>query len=210
LSAEFSQGSVPPGKYATTSPGVNELLRARWSPRSFSSRAVPDEILEAILDAGRWAASSNNEQPWRFIVFTREDPAAFETLVSVLVPFNQEWAKHAPVLILTAARTTFSNNGNPNRHAMHDTGAALAYMMLQATASGLQAHAMAGFDQVKARELLGIPPEFEVGAVVAIGYPDSADKLTNAQQRQRELEPRRRKPLSEIAFRGQWGQTLAK
>jgi len=210
LSANPSQASLPAGKYAATSPGVDELFRVRWSPRSFSSREVPDDILEAILDAGRWAASSYNEQPWRFIVFTRDDPEAFQNLVSVLMPFNQEWAKHAPVLILTAARKNFSHNENPNRYAMHDAGAALAYMMLQAAASGIQSHAMAGFDQAKAREVLGIPPEFEVGAVVAMGYPDLPEKLTNAQMKQQELAPRQRKPISELAFKGRWGQALAK
>jgi nitroreductase len=82
-------------------------------------------------------------------------------------------------------------------------------MMLQATACGLAAHAMAGFDQAKAREAAGIPPEFQIGAVVAIGYPDSPDKLTNEQLRQRELAPRERKPLSQLAFKGHWGQPLA-
>jgi len=195
---------LPPGKYAETAPGVDELFRVRWSPRSFSSRAVPADVLEAILDAGRWAASSFNEQPWRFIVATKDDAKSFEALM----PFNQAWAKSAPVLILTAARSNFSHNETPNGYAVHDTGAALAYMMLQATASGLAAHAMAGFDQAKAREVMGIPAEFQVGAVVAIGYPDSADKLSDAQLKQRELEARKRKPLSELAFKGHWGTPL--
>jgi nitroreductase len=201
---------VPPGKYAETVSGVAELFRLRWSPRSFSARPVPPEILEAVLDAGRWAASSYNEQPWRFIVATKEDAAALQSLLSVLVPFNQEWAKNASVLILTAARNNFSHNESPNRHALHDAGAALAYMMLQATASGLQSHAMAGFDQAKAREVAGIPPEFQVGAVVALGYPDSPDGLSNEQMKQQEVTSRKRKPLSELAFKGHWGQPLVK
>jgi len=191
-------------------PGVDELFRIRWSPRSFSSRAVPPEVLESILDAGRWAASSFNEQPWRFVVATKEDPEAFQTMLSFLMPFNQAWAKNAAVLILTAARSNFSHNETPNGYALHDTGAALAYMMLQASAAGLGAHAMAGFDHAKAREVLGIPAEFQVGAVVAIGYPDSADKLTDAQLKERELAARTRKPLSELVFKGHWGQPLVK
>jgi nitroreductase len=202
--------AVPPGKYAESAPGVAELFRVRWSPRSFSSRAVPAEILEAILDAGRWAASSFNEQPWRFIVAAREDAQAFQSLLSVLAPFNQEWAKNASVLILTAARSNFSHNESPNSHALHDAGAALAYMMLQASASGLQAHAMAGFDPVKAREVAAIPPEFQIGAVVAIGYPDSPDKLADQRLKQQEEAPRKRKPLSELAFKGRWGEPLVK
>ncbi len=202
--------AAPPGKHAETAPGVADLFRARWSPRSFSNERVSAETLRAILDAGRWAASSSNEQPWRFIVATKEDQETFQALVSVLVPFNQVWAKNAAVLILTATRSNFTQKETPNRHAMHDAGAALAYMMLQATASGLQAHAMAGFDEAKAREVAGIPPEFQIGAMVAIGYPDTADNLATEDLKQKELAPRQRRPLSELAFKGRWGQPLVK
>jgi len=210
LSTKPSPASVPDGKYADCKSGVHELFRVRWSPRSFASREVPDEVLETILDAGRWAASSYNEQPWRFIVVKKEDTEAFQKLLSVLMPFNQAWAKNASVLVLTVARNNFSHNETPNAYALHDTGAALAYMTLQATVSGLQAHGMAGFDKEKAREVFGIPPEFQIGAVAAFGYPDSPDKLSDDQLKQRELAPRTRKPLSEIAFSGRWGQPLAK
>jgi nitroreductase len=210
LSSHPPPSSLPDGKYADTNPDVHELFRVRWSPRSFSSREAPDSVLETILDAGRWAASSFNEQPWRFIVAKKENTEAFAALLSVLMPFNQAWAKNAAVLILTAARANFSHNETPNAYALHDAGAALAYIMLQATASGLQSHAMAGFDRAKAREVLGIPAEFQIGAVVAIGYPDSPDKLSDDQLRERELAPRTRKPLSEIAFNGRWGQPLVK
>jgi nitroreductase len=201
---------VPEGKYAETVPGVAELFRVRWSPRSFSERPVSPEVLTAILDAGRWAASSYNEQPWRFVVATKDDPEAFQALLGVLLPFNQAWAKSAAVLILTAARSNFSHNETPNIYALHDAGAALAYMMLQATASGLQSHAMAGFDHEKAREVAGIPAEYQVGAVVAIGYPDSADKLPNDQMKQQEVAARKRKAISEVAFKGRWGQPIVK
>ena len=202
--------NLPPGKYAETVPGVSESFRRRWSARSFSGQPVPDEILKAVLDAGRWAASSFNEQPWRFIVAKKGDGGSFQALLSVLAPFNKDWAKDSSVLILTVARKNFSHNESPNGYALHDAGAALAYMMLQASESGLSSHAMAGFDHDKAREVAGIPPEFEVAAIVAIGYPDSPDKLSNEQLKERELAPRTRKPLSEIAFNGRWGQPLVK
>jgi nitroreductase len=207
---QASEWHCPEGKHAETVTGVAELFRRRWSPRSFSPKPVPADVLESILEAGRWAASSYNEQPWRFIVATKDDPEAFHSLLSTLVPFNQEWAQSAWVLILTVARGQFSHNGDPNYHALHDAGAALAYMMLQATASGLQAHGMAGFDHAKVREVAGIPPEFQIGAFVAMGYPDAPEKLTNERMRQQEIGPRKRKPLSEIAFKGRWGQPLAK
>ncbi len=210
MSTKPSPASLPSGKYAETKPGVHELFRVRWSPRSFASREIPNEVLETILDAGRWAASSYNEQPWRFIVAKKEDTEAFQKMLSVLMPFNQAWAKNASVLILTVARANFSHNETPNAYAIHDAGAALAHMMLQATESGLQAHGMAGFDQEKARQVFGIPPEFQIGAIAAFGYPDSAEKLSDDQLKQRELAPRTRKPLSEIAFNGRWGEPLAK
>jgi nitroreductase len=208
MATNLSSSAVTAGKYADTRPSVDELFRARWSPRSFSSRAVSNEDLEAILDAGRWAASSYNEQPWRFVVATKADPAAYAALLSILVPFNQEWAKSAPVLILTAAHKNFSHSGKPNYYALHDTGAALAQMMLQATALGLHAHGMAGFDHAKARELLAIPHDFEIGAVLAIGYLGSPDQLPNDQMKQQEVAARVRKPLSELAFSGRWGKPL--
>lgn len=210
MSTPTPKSTLPPGKYAETLPGVHELFRTRWSPRSFSSRPVPAEVVETILDAGRWAASSFNEQPWRFVVATKDDPAAFQSLLSVLMPFNQQWAKDAYVLILTVARSNFSHNENPNGYALHDAGAALAYMMLQASASGLQAHGMAGFDHAKAREVAAVPPEFQIGAMVAMGYPDSSEKLSNDELKKREQAPRTRKSLSELAFKGRWGQPLVK
>jgi nitroreductase len=201
---------LPPGKYAQTVPGVAELFRIRWSPRSFSGQPIPDEILQAVLDAGRWAPSSYNEQPWRFIVARKGNGTSFQNLLSVLMPFNQDWAKNASVLILTVARKNFSHNESPNSYGLHDTGAALAYIMLQASASGISAHAMAGFDHAKAREVAGIPAEFEIGAVIALGYPDSPDKLPNEKMKEQEVAERKRKPVAEIAFNGRWGQPLAK
>ncbi len=110
-----------------------------------------------MLEAARWAASSSNEQPWRFLVATKADPPAFQKFLDLLVPANQAWAKSAPVLLITAAKKTFSRDGSTNRHAMHDAGQALANLFLQATALGLHAHGMAGFDQEKARRELGHP-----------------------------------------------------
>jgi hypothetical protein len=141
-------------KAATTHPKVHALIRSRWSPRAFSDKEVPAGDLAAILDAARWAASSYNEQPWRFIVATKQDPEAYQKLLGLLLPFNQAWAKTAPVLILMAAKKTFTHNHTPNKYALHDTGAALANLFLQATALGLHAHGMAGFDYDRARSEL--------------------------------------------------------
>ncbi len=190
-------------KAAASLPKVHELIRDRWSPRGFSDKAVSTEDLATILDAGHWAASSYNEQPWRFIVATKQDSSAFQKMLELLVPFNQAWAKSAPVLILMAAKTTFSHNGTPNGYALHDAGAALATMAIQATALGLHIHSMAGFDQDQARKALGIPDDYVLGAFSALGFLGSPDQLPDG-LKQQELAPRTRKPLSELVFTTTW------
>src|SRR5437868_15305001 len=115
-----------PEKFADTLPSVYELIRRRWSPRSFSNREVSTEDLKTILEAARWAASSYNEQPWRFLVARKSDHAAYEKILNLLAPANQAWAKTAPVLLIMAAKRTFSHNGSPNRFGLHDAGQALA------------------------------------------------------------------------------------
>ncbi len=196
-------------KLAATAPGVHELIRSRWSLRAFSSREVSHEDLRAVLDAARWAASCFNEQPWRFLVATKAaDPVAFAKFLDLLVPANQAWAKAAPVLIVTAGKKTFSHNGSPNHYGPHDAGQALANFFLQATALGLHAHGMGGFDRDKARRELAIPDDYEVGAAVALGYAGSPDDLSG-QYREMEIAPRQRKPLDQIAFGSSWESVLA-
>jgi nitroreductase len=210
LSANLNKeitASVPEVKRGNILPGVHEIFQARWSPRAFSDRPVSDEDLKTILEAGRWAASSYNEQPWRFIVGRKFDRQTYDRLLNVLVPYNQGWASLAPVLMITVARRTFSHNGQPNQHARHDTGAALAHIFLQATALGLHAHGMAGFDAERARLELGIPEDYEPVAAVALGYLGPMERLPEP-YRQAELAPRRRKPLDELIFDGRWDAPL--
>lgn len=192
----------PAAKLADALPDVHELIRWRWSPRGFSSRRVSDDDLRIILDAARWASSSYNEQPWRFLVARKSDGAAFDKLLSLLVPANQAWAKDAPVLLLTVAKKTFSHNGSPNRYALHDAGQALAHLALQATALGLHTHGMGGFDHARARKELGIPDDFEIGAAVALGYWAEVENSSN------QVAKRERKPLTEIVFGAAWNQPL--
>ncbi len=205
--AALSTFDGPPQKLADTLPGVHDLIRSRWSPRAFSSRDVSAEDLEIILDAARWAASCYNEQPWRFIVARKSDPQAFEKMLNLLVPGNQSWATSAPVLMIMAAKRTFTHNGSPNYYALHDAGQALANFFLQATALGLHAHGMAGFDRDRARVELGIPDDYDVGAAVALGYLGSPDQL-NEQHKKSELAVRQRKPLDQVVFGAVWGQPL--
>jgi nitroreductase len=140
-------------------------------------------------------------------VATRADQSNWKKLLECLVQANQTWAKNAPVLMLTAAKRAFSLTGKPNYHALHDTGMALANLMLQATSMGLAAHAMAGFDHDKSRAVLGIPDDYDLGAAVAIGYPGDPASLPPGLQAT-EIAPRSRNPLSDFVFSAVWGQPI--
>lgn len=183
---------------------IHDLLARRWSPRAFDERSVEANLLQSLLEAARWAPSSNNEQPWRFVVATKDHETEWHRLFDCLAEGNQTWAVRAPVLILSVASMNFEDDGKPNRHAFHDTGLATENLVLQATASGLVAHQMAGFDIEKARADLLIPSGYEPVAMIAIGYPGEAANLPE-RLRERELRPRSRRPIGEWTFRGQWG-----
>lgn len=195
-----------PKRQAETSVPIHDVLKERWSPRAFDSRAVEPEKLRSLAEAARWAASSFNAQPWYFIVATRDDPENFKRVLESFVEFNQGWAKSAPVIGLSVAGLKFENNGQPNRHAFHDVGQAAANIALQATSLGLQIHQMAGIRPDKARQLFSIPEGYEAVAGFALGYPGDPASLPD-QLRERELAPRVRKPLKSFVFEGKWGQT---
>ncbi|CAN1210356.1 nitroreductase family protein [Tumidithrix helvetica PCC 7403] len=185
---------------------VHDLIRGRWSPRAFSNRTVERDKLLILLEASRWAASSYNEQPWGFMIATQDQPAEYAHLLSCLVEFNQSWAQSAPVLMLSVAKRCFDNNGKENRHAFHDVGAATSNLATQAIALDLFVHQMAGFDVDKARSLFGIPEAWEPVAAIAIGYLGDPQTLPAA-LRDKELETRTRKPLTDMVFTGKWSQT---
>ena len=149
-----------PKKLATPAHPVQDLITQRWSPYAFSDRPVSEDDLRSLFEAARWAASSYNEQPWRYIVATKAAPAEFERLLSCLVEGNQAWAKAAPVLALGCISLNFVLNCRPNSAAEHDLGLASATLTLEATARGLVVHQMIGILPEKARELLPRPGRF--------------------------------------------------
>jgi nitroreductase len=190
--------SIESLKHAPGVAGMLEPILHRWSPRAYANREVPAEDLKKGFEAARWAASSYNEQPWRFLVGRRGD-ATYQKILDSLVPFNQGWAKSAPVLILSVASKHFAHNGEVNRHFWHDTGAAMANFAVQVTALGLHAHSMAGFDHDKAQTSFNIPDEFETVAVTAVGYAGDPETLPEG-MRKGEVSPRERKDLKEFVF----------
>lgn len=187
---------------------VHELVRDRWSPRAFSDKPVEKSDLASLFEAARWAASSYNEQPWSFIVATKDDSENYKKMLDSLVEGNQQWAKLAPVLGLTVARTTFSRNEKPNRHAFHDVGLAMANLVTEATARGLFVHQMAGIEVDKAKEIWGIPDGHEPVAGFAIGYFGDVNNLPDP-WKEREMGDRSRKPIEDMVFTGGWGKTSA-
>jgi nitroreductase len=167
---------------------------------------VAAEDLRALFEAASWAASSFNEQPWRYVVARKEDGEAFERLLDLLVKPNQQWARHAPVLALGLARTTFTRNAKPNRVALHDLGAASASLTFEATARGLHVHQMGGVDTERAHAAVGAPEDFEVVTALAIGYAgDDGD----AELLERDAKPRTRRPLDEFVFGWEFGEAVS-
>jgi len=185
---------------------IHPLLAQRRSWKAFSSKAIEAETLGLLLEAARWAPSCMNEQPWSFIVATKQNPHEFERLLSCLLGFNARWAQHAAALILSVARLAFTSNGTPNHHAFHDVGQAIAHLTFQASACRLTVCQMAGFDGEKTRQTFSIPSGHEPVAVAAIGYPGNADSLPDKLQ-QKMLAPRQRNPADKFVFEGSWGRS---
>jgi nitroreductase len=194
-------------KPAATAHPIEPLIQHRWSPRAFAPTPVETRALARLFEAARWAPSSYNEQPWRYVVATAENPERLAAAQSVLSPGNA-WARNAPVLICTIAHLTFARNAKPNRHALHDVGAASENLLLQATALGLFGHQMAGFDVEKARVVFEVPEGYEPVAMMALGYPAHRGSLTE-EQRAYETRPRVRRPIEEFVFDGRFGHRIA-
>ncbi len=193
-------------KQATTDHPILKLLAERWSPYAFEDRPVPEADIRSLFEAARWAASSYNEQPWNYLVATKDDAVEFERLLGCLLETNQAWAKSAPVLVLGVVSLQFAKNKQDNRAAVHDLGLAAGNLLVEATARGLSVHQMIGILPEKAREAYQIPEHFEAWTALAIGYKGDPAKLPDA-LRERDLTPRQRKPLGKFVFTGKWGQS---
>jgi nitroreductase len=193
-----------PDKRAVTDYPVHELIATRWSPYTFEDRPVSDADLCSMFEAARWAASSFNEQPWAYIVATKETPAQFQRLLSCLFEFNQSWAKAACALVLGIVRLKSERDGEDNPAAFHDLGLAAGNLLVEATARGIAVHQMMGIFPDKAREIFAIPAGYEARTALAIGYRGDPAEASEALQR-REQRPRQRKPLSQFVFSEIWG-----
>ncbi|QDT11793.1 nitroreductase family protein [Planctomycetes bacterium K23_9] len=188
---------------------VIDSIAERWSPYRFDPKVIETEKLLACFEAARWAASSFNDQPWSWIVATRQDTEAFQTMLGCLMESNQPWASEAGALILTTTRSKFAYNDKPNRVALHDLGQAAAHLALQANAVGLQVHQMAGVNLSRVKQQYQIPDDIEPQTAIAIGYAAEQPPSTELAQEleKRQSGPRKRKELADQVFSGQWGRS---
>ncbi|MDE3045647.1 MAG: nitroreductase family protein [Verrucomicrobiota bacterium] len=178
---------------------INPLILNRWSPRAMTGDALPEEVILSLFEAARWAPSSYNAQPWRFI-YAKRNTAAFQTMIDLMVDFNKLWAPKAGLLGVIIARKTFQHNNNPSRTHAFDTGAAWENLALEGNSRGLVVHGMEGFDYEKAKSALQIPPEYEVLAMFAVGKRAPKESLP-PELREKEV-PSPRKKLEEFVMEG--------
>jgi len=178
---------------------IESLIVRRWSPRAMTGEPITDKEMWTLFEAARWAPSTYNEQEWRF-VYARRDTPQWPGLFDLLVEGNQAWCKTAAMLVVVLAHKVFTRNNKENPVHLFDTGCAFENLALQGTAMGLVVHGMAGFDYDKARTALGVPDDFAVAAMIAVGRPGDPSELP---EDLREAEvPTSRKPVGEIACEG--------
>jgi|DewCreStandDraft_4_1066084.scaffolds.fasta_scaffold57323_3 nitroreductase len=170
---------------------VMDVVRIRKSSRAFAGRMVSDEVIRSLFEAARWAPSSRNEQPWKYIYATKDQTDLWERIFSALTEGNKVWVQYAPLLIVSMMRKSFARDGSHNPTAAYDLGCANAFLTLQATFMGLNVRQMAGFHPHKLKASLRIPADYEVVSVMAVGYPAQPDILP-AELQQRENAPRTR------------------
>lgn len=176
---------------------LGELARSRRSPRAYESRPVEDYKLWHLFETARWAPSSMNAQPWRFVYAKKEHKEAFNGFLDSLMEGNRIWAQNAPILLAVFARKTYEHNGRAYRHSWYDTGQAMGMLSLQATELDLHIHQMGGFYSDKIREAAGISDEYEPVIMATVGYTGDLNKLPE-HLRERELAPRTRKKVDEL------------
>ena len=196
-------------KTAATSEPIHDLIAMRWSPRAIDQqKPVERKKLISVLEAARWAPSCFGDEPWRYLVWDRfEDQKSWQQAFDCLAEGNQAWVRNAPILMTSLANSEFTRNGKPNRWGQYDTGAASENLCLQATALGLVAHQMGGFNAEKVKQVFSVPEQFTPMSMIAIGYPGNSEELPE-KYRESELGIRKRRALEESFFFGEWNKSL--
>ncbi len=182
---------------------INELMKKRWSPRSFSNQELNEEMVMSLFEAAKWSASAFNEQPWRFIYALKQDGAEYDKLFLGLNEKNRTWANSAPMVGFAIAKSTFDRNNKINHHAWYDTGMAMSQLTLQAMDMNLYVHQMAGIDKNYLIETFGIHEPYDIICGFVIGYLGSSDALEGPMAEMENSAPSR-KPLDEIIHHKNW------
>lgn len=193
---------------------VADPILNRWSARAMSGELVTKDELMSLFEAARWAPSSYNNQPWRFVYATR-DSKDWKKFMDLLVPFNQEWCKNAGALVAIVASKKFTDAipdpklvGSPSNTHSFDTGAAWQNFALQGHINGLVVHGMEGLDYDKAKKALNIPDDFALQAIAAVGHPGDANDLPEGMRAYE--KPSDRKPVEDLVFEGEFASNVAK
>lgn len=184
------------GKIAQTKHQVIDLIKHRWSARSFTTQTIDEKDVHAILEAGAWAPSANNTQPWRYL-YAHRGSEGFNKILAALAPGNQPWAKNAAVLIATVGIKESPDTQQKQFYYMHDLGMSSSFMLLQASSMNIYGHIMAGFQKAQVAEEFSLPANEEPVSVIALGYLGDAELLEEP-YKSRELAPRTRKALEEF------------
>lgn len=181
---------------------LNKLIEKRYSPVIFSSKKVETEKVEFLIEAARWAASSRNEQPARYIIGIKGDDY-YDKIFQALISGNQVWATHAPVLMIAFVKETSSYNQTINRYARHDLGLALGNLIIQAMDMDMFVHPMGGFDADQIKKHFQFPEHFTPSTALAVGYRGNPDDFPEELQK-REKRTRSRRKLDELIYSGNW------
>jgi len=178
---------------------INPLILNRWSPRSMTGEELGDDVIMSLFEAARWAPSSFNNQPWRFI-YAKRNTEHWDRLFNLLTDGNKIWTKNAALLVVVVSRKNFEYNEKPARTHQFDAGSAWENLAIEASSRGIVAHGMQGFDYENSRVILGIPDDYEVMAMIAIGKRGLRQNLPPELQEKEKLNDR--KPLKEIIMEG--------
>ncbi|MEM0516827.1 nitroreductase family protein [Aequorivita flava] len=196
------KNSTTVNKQTPTEHPILDSIKNRWSPRTFADTPISESDVQVLLEAGRWAPSSSNIQPWR-IIWGIKGTETYDRIFDCLDEFNQSWAGNSQVLWINAFKKTMKDGTKENFHALHDLGLFMGNVIHQANSMGIASHQMAGLQFKKAQSEFNFTEDYHVATAVAFGYyGGSLDNLPEDLQRQEEQKMRKRKNITEFAFNG--------
>ncbi|MDR1425219.1 MAG: nitroreductase family protein [Azoarcus sp.] len=189
----------------TVEHGVHPIFVERWSPRAYDESSLTEAELQTLFEAARWAPSAYNAQPWRF-VYARRGTADWQKFLDTLIPYNRGWAQHASALIFAVSAQAFVPPGKTEAintgSQSYDTGAAVAFLVLQASLSGLSAHILTGYDKEAVKKALALPEGYAVESAIVVGRRGKADALPPELQAREVPTPRR--PITALVSEGRF------